>query len=348
MSVTSLDTPRTTAAFTRLRLDAAEADRLDQLLDETLALAGDAHEEDLVTLARDAARRVPARLCSTLDAMRLWERPSGLLVSGCRVDDAAIGPTPASWRSAGRRVREELLLLVLTAALGEPYAWSTQQGGRLVHDILPTRGDEHVQLGSSSATELLWHTEDAFHELRCDYLALLCLRNDEQVGTTVAVPDLHELSAETRRALAEPRFHILPDDSHLSARNPGHLATPGLADRFEDVERRLTDPTAVSLLFGPPDRPYLRIDPAYMAPVPGDELAARALAEAYALVERSLRDVALAPGDVLVLDNYRGVHGRRPFRARYDGRDRWLKRVSVTRDLRRQRIAADSSTSWTV
>jgi alpha-ketoglutarate-dependent taurine dioxygenase len=47
--------------------------------------------------------------------------------------------------------------------------------------------------------------------------------------------------------------------------------------------------------------------------------------------------VALAPGDILILDNYRGVHGRRPFEAKYDGRDRWLKRVSVTRDLRRQR-----------
>ena len=34
-------------------------------------------------------------------------------------------------------------------------------------------------------------------------------------------------------------------------------------------------------------------------------------------------------GEVLVLDNYRAVHGRRAFRPRFDGTDRWLKRISV-------------------
>jgi alpha-ketoglutarate-dependent taurine dioxygenase len=39
--------------------------------------------------------------------------------------------------------------------------------------------------------------------------------------------------------------------------------------------------------------------------------------------------VRLAAGDVLVVDNDVVVHGREPFRPRYDGTDRWLKRVSV-------------------
>jgi hypothetical protein len=42
---------------------------------------------------------------------------------------------------------------------------------------------------------------------------------------------------------------------------------------------------------------------------------------------------------VLFVDNYRAVHGRRPFTARYDGTDRWLKRIGVSRDLRRSRDA---------
>ena len=56
-------------------------------------------------------------------------------------------------------------------------------------------------------------------------------------------------------------------------------------------------------------------------------------------------DVALEPGDLLIIDNYRAVHGRKPFRARYDGRDRWLKRISVTRDLRKSRAARSSADS---
>jgi L-asparagine oxygenase len=334
-------------AFQRLQLDATDADRIDALLDDLVTRTGDNPHEHLVGPVRHAARGLPDRLREALDAMRLWERPTGLHISRCRVDDGAIGPTPGSWRSAGRGLREELLLLLLTAPIGEPYGWSTQQDGRVVHDILPTRGDEHVQLGSSSTTELLWHTEDAFHEMRCDYLALLCLRNDQAVGTTVAIPDLDRLSARSRTVLSERRFHIRPDDSHLRVRNPGRADTRELAGRFDDVERRFSDPALVSVLFGPPDRPYLRIDPAYMTAAPGDGPAEQALAEVYELVDGSLLDVALTPGDVLILDNYRGVHGRRPFQARYNGRDRWLKRVNITRDVRRQRMAASSS-SWTV
>jgi alpha-ketoglutarate-dependent taurine dioxygenase len=52
----------------------------------------------------------------------------------------------------------------------------------------------------------------------------------------------------------------------------------------------------------------------------------------------------LEPGDFVFIDNYRAVHGRKPFKARYDGNDRWLKRINITRDLRKSRDARLSST----
>ncbi len=55
--------------------------------------------------------------------------------------------------------------------------------------------------------------------------------------------------------------------------------------------------------------------------------------------------MALEPGDLLIIDNYRAVNGRKPFQARYDGRDRWLKRIGVTRDLRKSRAARSSADS---
>lgn len=51
--------------------------------------------------------------------------------------------------------------------------------------------------------------------------------------------------------------------------------------------------------------------------------------------------VALTPGDVLVVDNDLVVHGRVPFKARYDGTDRWLKRSSVRVPGRRTRPQAE-------
>ncbi|WP_107088513.1 TauD/TfdA family dioxygenase [Streptomyces sp. NRRL F-5755] len=97
-----------------------------------------------------------------------------------------------------------------------------------------------------------------------------------------------------------------------------------------------------------PDDPYLRIDPAYMSPAPGDTAAQRASDTITALIEDGLHDVALDAGSLLIVDNYQAVHGRKPFVAAYDGRDRRLKRVNITRDLRRSRPARQSATSLLV
>jgi alpha-ketoglutarate-dependent taurine dioxygenase len=53
----------------------------------------------------------------------------------------------------------------------------------------------------------------------------------------------------------------------------------------------------------------------------------------------------LEPGDVCFIDNFKAVHGRRAFKARYDGHDRWLKRVNITRDLRKSRAEREAPTS---
>jgi alpha-ketoglutarate-dependent taurine dioxygenase len=60
-------------------------------------------------------------------------------------------------------------------------------------------------------------------------------------------------------------------------------------------------------------------------------------------MEAVMTTVALEPGDLLIIDNYRSVHGRRPFRARYDGADRWLRHVMVTLDLGRSRARRSSA-----
>jgi len=67
----------------------------------------------------------------------------------------------------------------------------------------------------------------------------------------------------------------------------------------------------------------------------GDVPAERALEEIIRQFDARVRDVVLAPGELLIIDNLRAVHGRRPFAARYDGTDRWLRRINVTADLRK-------------
>jgi alpha-ketoglutarate-dependent taurine dioxygenase len=47
------------------------------------------------------------------------------------------------------------------------------------------------------------------------------------------------------------------------------------------------------------------------------------------LLNASTRDIWLAPGDLLVIDNRRAVHGRPAFRSSFSGRRRWMQRAYV-------------------
>jgi L-asparagine oxygenase len=61
--------------------------------------------------------------------------------------------------------------------------------------------------------------------------------------------------------------------------------------------------------------------------------ACRALEVIRELVNETRREVVIEPGSLLVIDNRRCVHARSIFRASFDGRDRWLQRATVVRDL---------------
>lgn len=289
-----------------------------------------------------AFRHLPDSLIDALARFRDHETSNILLISGFPVDDAAIGPTPDGWKAQpdpASTLPEELYLLLLASTLGEPFGWATLQEGHIVQNVLPVREQEFEQSGHGSLVTLAWHTEDGFHPYRCDYLSLMALRNDELVPTTVGGMDDVSLMAGCRAVLQQPRFLIRPDNEHVNQR-----ARDG-EEPSEDLPLDWYEPEPTAVLFGSPVHPYLRIDPYFMAALPGDSEAAEALATLEAELERVLTDVPLAPGTVAFIDNYRAVHGRQAFRPRYDGRDRWLKKAVITRDLRKSRAARDQAGS---
>ncbi len=305
-------------AFSLTDADRAE---VDHLLDG-IRWPDDADRVDLL------ARRLPGRLQEFLIDFRRTEPAGGCILRGYRVPADRIGPTPLRWQDAAAADtarREEAYLALLGAALGDLFAFRTLQQGRLVQDLLPTPGQEQTKSGNSSRSVLDLHTEDAFHPYRCDYLGLLCLRNDDEVPTSYAELRPDAIDEDHRRVLGQPRFLVEPDETHLVGTAGGPPAW--LVDQ------------PVPLLFGGPDQPYLRFDDFFVEPLPADEEAAAALSALSEVLAKAERDALLTAGDVLFVDNYRAVHGRRPFTARYDGTDRWLKRISVSRDLRRSRDA---------
>jgi Fe(II)/alpha-ketoglutarate-dependent arginine beta-hydroxylase len=288
--------------------------------------------DDERTRFADAA--LPPRLRQFLETFRRTESSAGLLVHGFPVDDTAVGPTPEHWEQVvgpGTTLEQEIFLAMCATALGDPFTFSTLQLGRMIQNILPIRGDEQRQSGHGSETLLEFHTEDGFHPGRCDYLMLFGIRNHDRVPTILASVRDVKLSDEDIDALTRPDFEIMPDDEHvrqLRLRYPDH---PALA-RVEEMQR---NPVAVPVLFGDRERPYLRIDLPFMRVAENRPRTERALHALMAELERVQHSVVVEQGSLLVVDNYLAVHGRKPFEVRYDGTDRWLKRMIVSRDLRK-------------
>jgi Fe(II)/alpha-ketoglutarate-dependent arginine beta-hydroxylase len=324
----------TTEALTELTLSADDAEQLRELADSLRDRFPDPATPEFYDRAWQVAAEVPHALRYFLETFRRSEPAAACLIHGFPVDDAEIGPTPAHWDAAAAAkatAEQEFYLALCGMVLGEPFAWETLQSGRMIQNILPIPGDEKRQSGHGSQSLLEFHTEDGFHPRRCDYLLLLGMRNQDRVPTIVSSVRDAQLSDGDRAILAQPRFHIVPDSEHirqLEAKDPNH---PALAD----VYRMLNDPEPTAVLFGQPESPYLRVDRPFMYCAPGDVAAEQALDRLMAELERVQRDVVLAPGTLVVLDNYLAVHGRRAFTARYDGTDRWLKKITASRDLRR-------------
>jgi Fe(II)/alpha-ketoglutarate-dependent arginine beta-hydroxylase len=321
----------------RLHISATELQDITELLDNIESEFGSFESDAELHRATTFAHELPGRIRATLNAFRLEQLSGVLRVSGYAVDQERIGLTPPHWRDRpvpSSTHREELLLLLLSSLLGDPFCWATQQDGRLIHDVLPIKGHEQKQLGSSSESLLTWHTEDAFHPLRGDFLSFACVRNPYAAATTIGYADLLELPDSVRGLLFEERFAIRPDESHLAKNN-----TDGSSEAFGEVDKMQSDPEYVPVLFGDPDHPYIRADPYFMIVRPGDQEARYALEQLVKEMDRKMLDLCLESGDFCFIDNFRVVHGRKPFKARHDGTDRWLKRVNITCYLRNSRAA---------
>jgi L-asparagine oxygenase len=304
-------------------LSAQDAGRLTSLADHLRRRYGAPDHPVLSARAPLILHDVPDDLALFLRAFHRDEPAGAAVVRGLAVEDAALGPTPPRYDPAEpseASVTLDFYLTLIAYCLGEPFAWSNLQGGRLVHNVLPVRGSETEKTGTSSLSTLELHTEDAAHPARADYLILLCLRNDDQVPTVYASLSQANLDPGVIQVLAQPRFTMQVEADHVAA---------------------LGEARRTAVLFGHPARPYLAYDGFYLSAE--DPTAQDALDDLTARLEKAATDVLLRPGDLVILDNFQAVHGRRPFQPRYDGRDRWLKRIHIARDLRRSRPWRPSS-----
>ena len=275
---------------------------------------GDELDEQLVRLAALGARDLPIDVDDAIVAFATESHRSGALL----IRHAPIGalpptpPTPAS--PVDKDLSTELVLLTVARRLGQPVGYVPEHGGRIVQNIVPTSTEANLQTSTSSRSNLMFHTETAFHPFRPRYLLLLCLRGDPSAHTTlVSVHELmDQLPDDVVEVMFEPRFRTAIDASFLG-------------DRTNELG------PARALITGTRDEPTFIFDADLTVGTDSD--AEDVLVRVRDLIEEIKTSVVLEPGDLLVIDNNVAVHGRSPFTARFDGHDRWLQRSFVVSDL---------------
>lgn len=223
-------------------------------------------------------------------------------------------PTPLSEDGVPPTPDIDDAVIALGDSFGWPIAYAQEQGGRLIHNLFPIKSNESKQISSSSKVKLQLHTETAFHPYRPDYVVLYCVRGDAAAATTYATLDdiLSNLDTGCIKVLLQKKFVTSIDLSFRANGEPDQVVLTSVLHKSDYGLR-------------------LRYDQQLMRGV--DSTASLALAQVASAIGKSVRSVTLEAGDALVLDNHTVVHGRSAFSPRYDGTDRWLKRVLVVRDL---------------
>ncbi|PRY13451.1 TfdA family taurine catabolism dioxygenase TauD [Kineococcus rhizosphaerae] len=271
--------------------------------------------------ARLLARELPQGLAETLWAFEERGSDSGVLVlRGLDVGD--LPPTPPdNTGGVGGRTLLARQQAVVSHALGHMVGYAAEGHGHLLQDMVPNAKLAATQQSQGSRVELEAHTEQCFSALRPDYVVLGCLRGDADAATYAfrALDLLGHVDPTEVMELFRPLWTTLVDES--------------FADFLDTREVR----GPFSILSGEIDDPTMLID---------QDLMHGITKRAQALLERVLEiyvahrhAVVLQPGDVLLLDNLRAMHGRSPFTPRFDGTDRFISRGFVVRDLRRSRFA---------
>lgn len=283
-------------------------------------------DRSLARLHAVFARLPVEQLQAILDFGRHADTPGVALVRNLPVDPR-LPDTPVDGGPSTEKTTfvAECVLLGVSQLLGEPMGVSTEKNGRLVHDVVPVSTGASTQTNQSSHVFLNFHN-DIIHDgtgrydvSNPDFLVLNCLRQDPGGEAVTCYADARDISRRldprVLATLREPVFRLNAPGSYVRD-------VAGGAEVFSDP---------VPVISGPDWAPEITVS---ANGVRGLTTAAEhALAQLQEACRGVAHEIALRPGTALLINNRKGLHARSQFTARHDGRDRWLQRTYLRRNL---------------
>ena len=221
---------------------------------------------------------------------------------------------------------------IFVSFLGEMISYEAEGNGQIFQDIVPVPNMGINQTSYSSDVELEIHTEQAFSKIRPDILSLACLRGDENAFTYVLPLNkiLENISEEEYELLLKPLWKTGVD---FSFKKNGYLFLEGdirgpfpIINKINSIENGTKIKTLV-LVF--------------------DQDLMKGITEESNHIIEKIVDIYyknriphnLQPGEIILIDNRRSLHGRSSFTPKYDGNDRFLIRCFAVTDYESTRYA---------
>lgn len=312
-----------------------------------------------------------AKMCSNYLPEHIQKKMQDFAKNGSEkgfllIRTAPLGEIPDTPSTNNQKRGESTLLAKIQAifvqSISEMLAYEAEGYGRLFQDIVPMKSmsEKQVSVGNS---ELEIHTEQAFSELRPDILSLACLRGDRAAKTFIfpVKKILDNLSKEDSEFLRKDLWKTGVDLSFKLMNNL--IRTPSFAED-SNSSRSMTDKEMNTtpdgrfqifsgvinpvdstedmrgpfpIISGSPEDPFLRFDQDLMKGI--TEESNQMVKKIVDLYYEHRKEHCLEPGDVVLIDNNRAVHGRSGFSPRYDGKDRFLIRCFSMFDFKKSEYA---------
>jgi len=303
-------------------IELTNEDRLlmEAAFDELPSINVSSWGDDLITEVELRSRYIPEYLARRLIHFRKSSNDYGMLLIRNLPIDHTLPPTPDDGGISREKTSymSEYVLLATMLHLGEPIAYADEKNGALIQNICPVAGKEEAQENCGSAY-LEFHTEDAFHPHKPDFIGLLCLKPD------------HDHIAATAAASIRQALTLVPSKMQDILRQP--LYRIRLSSSFTSDTNQALFSEWLPVLSGDALEPELSVDFYGMeATTLAGQLALKELEGALLKVAVEHR---LVTGDLMIVDNRVAAHARTAFRPKYDGQDRWLQRLFVVHDFRR-------------
>lgn len=332
-----METLKTTETFQKYIINIADETLLEimKILDNIEISSSDQPELYCIKM-KELSQSIPENIKSELKKIFTNQIPVLLFKFNNYIvnEYQNISDTPANNKcKVGEKTFLAKVQSLLMSFISNLVSYEGEGYGRIFQDIVPDILMANHQSSVGSNKELEIHTEQAFSKLKPDFLSLSCIRGDESALTYILPLEtiLLILDEEDKRTLQQSLWKIGVD---YSFKQNGNI--------FIDGNER----GPIPIICGSDENPILVFDQDLMIGI--SEEANEIIKKITNIYYQYRIQHCLQPGEIMIINNNKALHGRSGFKPKYDGKDRFLIRCFGMLDEKYEKTSYARSTNTTM